>query len=381
MIPNIMIEDQTLDYMTQQILAPLDQALEKSISQTSSLCVQSARKFLNSIQQAYRDLVAANIIAKHQNKLKKLIKNPDTTSPSLEDQYYRNKNILKEMYQKTQIVDINLKMENFSKELNNFLNQKMVLTYVYTNKKGGNPIILLVDDISEIMRKDMASKGAGIKTRINMTQRQVRQALKEANSAINRLAQQDFMTPEQISNLKNSYNEVVDRFNKHKYIAKNGQNKSKTIHIILWIPQADWKIVVMGNNIGDIKQAYVNAVVNRKGFLSAELEKNIDDFMGYVGQVDATPGMLQGDVSEVLQDGSTIEYAVKGKGASFMSLQLAIDLAIEILTSSPPFDIQKLRQKKQDFAKNIKPRNQQITKEELIEIFNNELPDSLNFLI
>jgi len=42
--------------------------------------------------------------------------------------------------------------------------------------------------------------------------------------------------------------------------------------------------------------------------------------MYYVSQVDAAPGMLQGDVSEVLKDGSTIEYAVKGANASFMSL-------------------------------------------------------------
>jgi len=42
--------------------------------------------------------------------------------------------------------------------------------------------------------------------------------------------------------------------------------------------------------------------------------------MEYVSMVDAAPGMLQGDVSERLEDGSTIEYAVKGASASFMSL-------------------------------------------------------------
>jgi hypothetical protein len=62
----------------------------------------------------------------------------------------------------------------------------------------------------------------------------------------------------------------------------------------------------MGNNIGDIKEAYVNAVINRKGFLSQALEKNIDDFMQYVSMVDAAPGMLQGDVSETLADGRSI---------------------------------------------------------------------------
>lgn len=373
MIPDIKINDQTLKYMTDQILNPLDQALNNSISQTNTPCVQSAKKFLTSIRKGYEDLAAANIIAKHQNRLKKLIINPDTANASIEDQYYRNKNILREMYLQSQIVDINIKMEEFSKELNNFLNQKIILTYVYTNSKGKDPIIFLVDDIGQIMKKDMGSKGAGIKTRINMTKKQATQALKGANSAIQKLAQQEFMSFDQIKNLKSSYNEVIVRYNKYKY-----NTKGKTIHVIIWKPQLDWKIVIMGNNIGDIKQAYVNAVINRKGFLSAQLQKNIDDFMEYVSQVDATPGMLQGDVSQFLNNGNTIEYAVKGANASFMSLQLAINLAIEILIADPPFDIQSLRKKKQEFAKDITPRNQQITLEELQKVFQGIFPDELN---
>ncbi len=381
MIPEITINDQTLKSMTNQILAPIDQALEGVIHKEANPCIQAAEVFLTGIRQSYEDLAAANIIAKHQNKLKKNMQNPDNNVIALEDEYKRNKQILREMYLRSEVVDINLKMEQFSKQLNLFLNQKIQLTYVYYDSKSKEPIVFLVDDVGQIMKKDMGSKGAGIKTRINMTRKKAMQALKGANSAIKRLAEQNYMTSLQIKNLKDSYNQVVYRFNKYKYQAKTGENKSKIIHVIIWRPQIDWKVVIMGNNIGDIKQAYVNALINRKGFISSELEKNIDDFMEYVSMVDAAPGMLQGDVSEKLEDGSTIEYAVKGASASFMSLQLAINLAIQILTAQPPFDEQALKRKKQQYAKDITPRNQQVTIQYLRELFNGIIPDRLNTIM
>jgi hypothetical protein len=58
--------------------------------------------------------------------------------------------------------------------LNNFLNQTTKLTYVYTDSKGKDPVIFLVDDIGQIMKKDIGSKGAGIKTRINMTRKKAK---------------------------------------------------------------------------------------------------------------------------------------------------------------------------------------------------------------
>ena len=378
MIPEITIDNKTLQEMANQVLRPLDQALGNIVRETATPCVQAAENFLTSIRQSYEDLAAANMIAKRQNKLKKAIQNPQTVNTvTLVDEYTRNKQILKEMYLRSQVVDINIKLQEFSKELNSFLNQKTKLTYVYTNGKGKDPVIFLVDDIGQIMSKDMGSKGAGIKTRINMSKAKAMQAMKGANGAIQRLAEENYMTVEQIKNLKSSYNQVIDRYNRYKYQAKVGENKSKTVHIIIWRPEMDWKVVIMGNNMGDIKQAYVNAVINRKGFISPEIEKNIDDFMYYVSQVDAAPGMLQGDVSEVLKDGSTIEYAVKGANASFMSLQLAIDLAIEILTAQPPFDQQALKNKKEEYAKGITPRNQQITIEMLRDLFQNNIPDEI----
>lgn len=378
MIPEIEINNQTLQKMTEQVLNPLDQALSVVIHQTSSPCIQAAKRFLISIRSAYEELAAANLIAKHQHKLKKAIQEPQNNNVAmLADEYARNKQILQEMYLRSQVVDMNIKMQDFSKELNSFLNQKTKLTYVYTNGKGKDPVVFLVDDIAQIMKKGIGSRGAGIKTRINMSKSQARQAIKGANSAIQRLAEEKYMTTEQIKNLKSSYNQVIDRFNRYKYQAKTGENKSKIVHIIIWQPQIDWKVVIMGNNMGDIKEAYVNAIINRKGFLSAKLEKNIDDFMQYVSQVDATPGMLQGDVTETLDDGSTIEYAVKGANASFMSLQLAINLAIEILTAQPPFDKKSLKEKKAEYAKGITPRNQQITLDMLKELFQNNIPDEI----
>lgn len=71
MIPEIEINNQTLQKMTEQVLNPLDQALSVVIHQTSSPCIQAAKRFLISIRSAYEELAAANLIAKHQHKLKK----------------------------------------------------------------------------------------------------------------------------------------------------------------------------------------------------------------------------------------------------------------------------------------------------------------------
>lgn len=381
MIPEIIINDQMLQEMTNQVLQPIDDALASIVKETSTSCIQAAKKFLSSIRQSYQNLAAANILAKHQNKLKKAIENPENNVTSLANEYARNKQIFKEMYARSQVVDINIKMQEFSKELNSFLNQKTQLTYVYTNTKGKDPVIFLVDDIGQIMHKGMGSKGAGIKTRIDMSRKTAAQAIKGANTAIRKLAEEDYMTTIQIKNLKGSYNQVIYRYNKYKYQVQKGDNKSKIVHIILWKPDIDWRIVIMGNNMGDIKQAYVNALINRIGFLSVEMEKNINDFMQYVSQVDATPGMLQGDVSETLEDGSTIQYAVKGAKASFMSLQLAINLAIEILTAKPPFDQSALKKKKAQYAKGILPRNQQVTLEFLQDLFKNNIPNDLQIFM
>lgn len=381
MIPEIIINDRTLQQMTDQILRPIDDALASVVKQTATPCIEAAENFLFSIRKGYEDLAAANLLEKHQNKLKKAMQNPDNNIIGLHDQYVRNKQIFRDMYARSEVVDINIKMEQFSKELNNFLNQKTQLTYVYTTKKGKDPIIFLVDDIGQIMHKGMGSKGAGIKARIDMSKETAMAAMNQGNSGIRKLAEENYMTSQQIKNLKGSYNQVINRYNRYKYQAQKGKNKSKIVHIILWRPEIDWKIVIMGNNMGDIKEAYVNALISRIGFISAEMEKNIDDFMEYLGQVDATPGMLQGDVSEILGDGSTIEYAVKGAKASFMSLQLAIRLAIQILTAQPPFDQQTLKRKKQEYAKDISPRNQQNTLEILYNLFGDNIPNQIQAMI
>ena len=383
MIPNIQINGKTLKQMAQTELSLIDNALTNVTRKNATPCITAAEKFLNAIKQEYEDLAAANILANHQYQIKKRIQNPDDNSNkvALSDQYQRNKQILRDMYARSQVVQLNLKMENFSKELNSFLGQQVQLAYVFTDSKSKNPVIFLVDDIGQIMKKDMGSKGAGIKSRINMSKKQAQQALKNKNSAIHKLSEQQYMTTQQIGNLQSSYNEVINRYNTYKYSVKNGSNRGKVVHIILWQPQIDWKIVVMGNNVGDIKQAYVAAVIGRKGFLSSEMEKNIDDLMNYVSQVDATPGMLQGDVSETLANGQTVEYAVKGASASFMSLELAIDLAIQILTADPLFDTAALKRKKEQYAKGIEPRNKQVLLQKLTELFEGKIPDEIKAVI
>ena len=154
------------------------------------------------------------------------------------------------------------------------------------------------------------------------------------------------MLPPALINLQDARLTVLTRYKTYHY----GSN-----HIILWKPEQEWKITIMGNQKGDIEEAYVSALIHRVGFLNDSLEKNIDEFMGYVSQVDAAPGLLEGDVSK---DGQEIEYAVKSGKAQNMSLKTAVEVAITILGSKQIFDKNKLNDLKEKIKKGIKPRNQ-----------------------
>ena len=120
MIPNIQINGQTLEEITQAELSKIDNALTAVTQKNATPCILAAENFLNGIKQEYQDLIAANILASHQYKIKKRIQDPDENSDkiALSNQYERNKNSLKDMYARSQVVQLNLKMENFSKELN-----------------------------------------------------------------------------------------------------------------------------------------------------------------------------------------------------------------------------------------------------------------------
>lgn len=381
----IKINDKCLEEMVQKQLEPIDEVLEKSIKQNMTDCEKAAREFLQDIRIAMEQITKANILAKRSYDItQQLIKNPPPDNPiNLVQEQEQINQLWRELYARTKIVEVNLKIEKFSKELNKVLNQKVQITYVSTGEDWKDPIVLLIDNLEEILKKDKASGGAGLKTRLEITRKQAEKIMLNTNDNIRRLNLQDFLSKKQIENLNQAFNEVTDRYNTYVYKVNNRKSNknNKIIHIILWRPQEDWKIVQMGNQRGDLSQAYVKAIIKRKFFKSNYLEKNIDSFMEYVAQVDATPGLLQGDVSQKLKNDKegykSIQHAVKMGKASFMSLQLAIDVAIEILTSKKPFDQKALKKKKKELSKGMKPRNQQIAIAALQDFFEGTLPKNL----
>ena len=376
LVPNredIQITKETLQNMTDELMQPIDKALSQKINENTSPCEKAARNFLNSIQQAYRELTQANLIYKHIYQMKKIVENPNSSSGSqimANQELNKSKAIFNNMYLKTQVVDINIKLEEFMVALNEVLNQTLKIAYVYTGKNGKTDIYI-INDISTLLKKDIGSKGTGIKARLSVSKKKLNKAISEGNSAIEKLATENYLTEQQIINLTEAHKEVISRYEHHKYKVQssNSSNKGKTIHLIMWIPYGEWKYDIVTNK-GDLQEAYVRAVVNRTGFLG-ELEQNIDDFMQDVAQVNAKPGLLQGDVEETLSNGRKIEYAVKAGSASYMSISLAIDVAVAILTSNDLFDINSLQQMKKKLGEDITPRNKIMTQDEIIERFKN----------
>ena len=341
------IDEATLEMMGNTLTEQIDFLLQQEIQPNEDDARIAARIFLETIQKSFQAWEEAERHASEIRKYSKAIKDLKTATKDDIVNFNMAKNKMLALRKNINLIEMDVAMENFQKELTKLMGKKIQLTYVYVNRKG-EPSIFLIDNIEDVLVQDVKamSKGGNVSTRIRMTAKQIKQNQQNYERSIVKLNEYQFMLPPALINLQDARLTVLTRYKTYHY----GSN-----HIILWKPEQEWKITIMGNQKGDIEEAYVSALIHRVGFLNDSLEKNIDEFMEYVSQVDAAPGLLEGDVSK---DGQKIEYAVKSGKAQNMSLKTAVEVAITILGSKQIFDKNKLNDLKEKIKKGIKPRNQ-----------------------
>ena len=341
------IDEATLEMMGNTLTEQIDFLLQQEIQPNEDDARIAARIFLETIQKSFQAWEEAERHASEIRKYSKAIKDLKTATKDDIVNFNMAKNKMLALRKNINLIEMDVAMENFQKELARLMGKKIQLTYVYVNSKG-EPSIFLIDNIEDVLVQDVKamSRGGNVSTRIRMTAKQIKQNQQNYERSIVKLNEYQFMLPPALINLQDARLTVLTRYQTYRY----GSN-----HIILWKPEQEWKITIMGNQKGDIEEAYVSALVHRVGFLNDSLEKNIDEFMGYVSQVDAAPGLLEGDISK---DSQKIEYAVKSGKAQNMSLKTAVEVAITILGSKQIFDKNKLNDLKEKIKKGIKPRNQ-----------------------
>ena len=341
------IDETTLEMMGNTLTEQIDFFLQQEIQPDEDDARIAARTFLETIQKSFQAWEEAERHASEIRKYSKAIKDLKTATKDDIVNFNMAKNKMLALRKNINLIEMDIAMQNFQKELTKLMEKKIQLTYVYVNRKG-EPSIFLIDNIEDVLTQDVKamSKGGNVSTRIRMTAKQIKQNQQNYERSIVKLNEYQFMLPPALINLQDARLTVLTRYKTYHY----GSN-----HIILWKPEQEWKITIMGNQKGDIEEAYVSALIHRVGFLNDSLEKNIDEFMEYVSQVDAAPGLLEGDVSK---DGQKIEYAVKSGKAQNMSLKTAVEVAITILGSKQIFDKNKLNDLKEKIKKGIKPRNQ-----------------------
>ena len=350
------IDEATLEMMGNTLTEQIDFLLQQEVQPNEDDARVAARIFLETIQKSFQAWEEAERHASEIRKYSKAIKDLKTATKDDIVNFNMAKNKMLALRKNINLIEMDVAMENFQKELARLMEKKIQLTYVYVNSKG-EPSIFLIDNIEDVLVQDVKamSKGGNVSTRIRMTAKQIKQNQQNYERSIVKLNEYQFMLPPALINLQDARLAVLTRYKTYHY----GSN-----HIILWKPEQEWKITIMGNQKGDIEEAYVSALIHRVGFLNDFLEKNIDEFMEYVSQVDAAPGLLEGDVSK---DGQKIEYAVKSGKAQNMSLKTAVEVAITILGTKQIFDKNKINDLKEKIKKGIKPRNQSVLASQIEE--------------
>lgn len=212
---------------------------------------------------------------------------------------------------------------DFQHKLNEFIGQKVVTKYVYSNMRTGEVTLVEVD--SKLALKLDAFRGTMRYTNMDYIKQQRAKTQAQTEDEI------------QAAKLKETYFEVLrrGRESKRKFAAKKdkGGLGMKNILMIMWY-LGEWKWMQVSSE-GDINEAYANFYLNKLfSLFNSGIEQNIDTYMmkGVV-DVDNVSGLLQGDVNV-----DNIAYAIKSKGASALG-DTDIIATATILSTLPPEQI------------------------------------------
>ncbi len=246
------------------------------------------------------------------------------------------------------LMDLVFKFQNIANE---FLGQKVQMTFVSISKNGQVELFAVDNDIKHLKIDRASSKrGGAFSGRYNYSKTDLQEMRRIVNSKYDK------------SSLDTTFAEVYKRYNISKARLKMGGAA-----YILWKDNGWDGAWISG--AGPLGEGYLNFFINEYLF-SGMVESDIRDFMlnskyGAV-KADNASGLLQGDISK---DG--IEYGVKMKGASAFSYMEVIEYARQIQEATDvEIFLRELKQTLQDKAASnlVKP---------LSNIMNDELDELL----
>lgn len=206
-----------------------------------------------------------------------------------------------------ELMDLVFKFQNIANE---FLGQRVQMTFVSISKNGQVELFAVDNDI-EHLKIDRASskRGGAFSGRYNYSKTNLQEMRRIVNSKYDK------------SSLDTTFAEVYKRYNISKARLKMGGAA-----YILWKDNGWDGAWISG--AGPLGEGYLNFFVNEYLF-SGMVESDVRDFMlnSKYGAINAdnASGLLQGDISK---DG--IEYGVKMKGASAFSYMEVIEYARQV---------------------------------------------------
>ena len=289
--------DQALQYATEEVVSAMEE--DSEILQKGQLLKNQAIIFLRSIP--YSLLEDTTRLEKRIKRLQQVVQGE-----------YNEENVMDAVAEARQSIldDIDMKQYTaakllFQKQLNEFIGQKVVTKYVYSNART-KEITLVEIDSNLALEQD---KYRGTMRYTNMPyirkQKEIQQAALTAKEAANEIA---------AGALKDTYFEVLTRGRKTKrrMLQKAGMGGA---FIVFWENEGKWETMRVSSE-GDINEAYANFYLNKKYFyFKKAIERDINTYMldknyGVIA-VDNISGLLQGDVNV-----DNIAYAIKSRGAS-----------------------------------------------------------------
>ena len=320
-LANIEINDINLDKngitaMMEQVFSVEDE-IKTMVKENLSPVKQSAYKYISKLQQLLQKVYRLNKLYENRQRLTNLILKGSEQAWN----YAKNTNQINNIDIRNILKQATILTDEFTIEIQSFLNKEMELIYIYQNAAGDAVQAYKINNIADIisLQRD--------KDIINVRLTASKQHLNEIGSLIKN--EEYSIGEEQAKKLDKVFHEVISRYNKYRYNRKS---------LILWNMKSrpKWHGMFLTNR-GDLAQAYANFVLAKtgnifQGNVNNPPEKDIEIFMQAVESVDAAFGGLQGDI-EYIKNGMYKSAAIKSLKASPQSITETIILAKSILTT------------------------------------------------
>ncbi len=339
-----------LDKAAEIIEQPGKKIIEEHEKDFSKQIKRYAQEFLNVLRQDQKELEDIEKALEREEDLVKRIEMEASTDYTYEWRVQiQNRHLMTRKDYYREIISAMLK---FQTQLNELLDQKVELVYVYQNENN-DPVLYTIneEDLLPILYYEK-SEGK-IRGRFFESTAGFLQALKN-------LTKYELFDKFNLRYFNYTYKQILWRFNQGR--------KRKGVHLILWLnpnfrqsnnTTTKWLKAQVGQR-GDIKEAYSSIVLDRqinekKLFNDEKLDNNVHAFMEELAKVDDESGLLKGDVTV-----GQVEYAIKGASAKTMGLQQTITVAqkiIETFENGEKYTKRNLQEQKQEFHKAAKSRN------------------------